>query len=215
MKSEVVAFVTESANPVDRPPPAVKRRRLLGLAAGGAAAVAGCSATALPGTGSPDDRSTADCPAPVDTPPSVCPDDDAGPLDIERTVGTVATDAETLRVTTTNLADEPYACNPLAWSVFRRAGADWVRVAPDAHAEPRVELATGEAFTWLLTVSVLDGDDVQTAQGDPTSRADPRVGAAAADHRIFLALPPGRHAFVMPFDGPERLAVVAPFVVGS
>lgn len=213
MKGEVVAFVTESNIPVDRPPPAVKRRRLLGLATAGAAAVAGCSATALPRAGSPDDRSAADCPAPADAARSVCPDDDAGPLDVERSVGTVAGDDWTLSVTATNIADEPYACNPLAWSVFRRAGADWVSVAPDAHAEPWAELAPGEAFTWLLSAAVPAADDGRTTLRDPTGRTDPRGGAAAADHRIFLALRPGRHAFVVPFDGPERLAAVAPFVV--
>lgn len=188
----------------------MKRRRLLGLAAAGAAAVAGCSATALPDAGAPDDRTAPDCPAPVDVGRPVCPDDDAGPLDVERSVGTVARDGWTLRVTATNLADEPYGCNPLAWSVFRRAGGGWVPVAPDAHAEPRVELAPGEAYTWLLSASVPAADDGRTSLRDPTGRASPRGGGTPVDHRIFLALRPGRHAFVVPFDGPERLATVGP-----
>lgn len=203
------------------PSPPVKRRAFLGLAAAAVPALAGCTASALPRpdlvdepTPTDDDWPEEACPDLIEAARSVCPAEDDGPLAVERAVGPMAGDGWTLRVTATNRAGEPYGCNPHAWSVFRREGEAWVHVAPDAHVEPWVELGPGETYSWLLSATDSAAADGQKLRGDLRGQASPR-DSEGADQRIFLALEPGQHAFVVAFEGPERLAAVVPFVVAD
>ncbi len=196
----------------------MKRRTFLGAA--GAAALGGCSGRALPNPGLGDeatapagDRTARGCPERVGARRAVCPADDGGPLAVERSVGAVAGEAWRLRVSATNATDERYGLDPHAWSVLRLEGEEWVRVAPATGFEPRVDLAPGEAYTWLLAVSARVAGDGRTSPAGVRSPSAPPADSADADQRVFLALDPGRHAFVVPFDGPERLSAVAPFAV--
>lgn len=170
--------------------PHARRRVLGGLATGAAVVLAGCTARALgPATGDP---AAGGCPSPLSAERTVCPGDD-GPLDVRRSVTRVSLPDWSLAVTVVNRSAGTIGTNPYAWSVFRREGDAWRRVAPEAVVEPWVELSPGDAYRWLL------------ANGD-----DP---AADADQRVVLDLAPGRHAFAVPLEGDGRVAAVAPFEV--
>lgn len=170
------------------------RRRFLGLVAGAAGAIAGCSARAFPNPdvgGQPTPAST--CPAVVDIDRTVCPDDDAGPLGVEQSGTTVSGEGWSLVVTVENRSDDPIGTNPYAWSLFRRDGDRWRYVAPDAHIEPWLELAPGGRYAWQLTAGGDGLDDV--------------------DQRVFLDLAAGTYAFAVPFRANERVAAIATFDV--
>lgn len=215
---EIVAFVTETDFPDSRRPPLVKRRMFLGAA--GAATLGGCSGRTLPNPGLGDEsndragaRTMRGCPDRVGAERAVCPADEDGPLAVERSAGTVAGGAWRLRVRATNATDERYALDPHAWSVLRFEGEEWVPITPATGFEPRVELPPGEAYTWLLAASARAAGDGRTSPEGVPSPSGPSTSIVDADQRVFLALDPGQHAFVVPFNGPDRLSAVAPFAV--
>ena len=178
---------------------AMHRRRFLGTAALAAgAALAGCTASALPSPNADDPGPNAapldDCPDLLDADRTRCPGD-GGPLAVRRSVPRVAGEDWSLRVAVENVGEATYGTNPYAWSVYRHEDDGWHRVAPDATVEPWLELPPGDTYAWLLTPG-------ETPVGD-------------ADQRVFLDLEPGLHAFAVPFRGPDRVAAVAPFEVGG
>ena len=168
----------------------MRRRALLGLAAGAAAGRAGCTASALPDPGLTGGDEPG--PAVLDVDRTVCPGGD-GPVAVERSSETVVAEDWSLVVSLTNRSGDAIGLNPHGWSVHREAAGGWTKVAPDAHFEPWFELAPGEAYTWLLS----DGER----------------GLADADQRVTLSLSAGRHAFAVPVRGPTRIGAVAPFTV--
>lgn len=181
----------------------------LGIAAG-VSVLAGCTASAFPGndtsqptTASPDGDGTptatasptqsdpvADCPELADADRTVCAPNETGLLAVRQSTETGTAGDWSLLVTVTNQADVPYGMNPYAWALYRPSGDGWRRIAPDAHIEPWTELAPGKAYTWQL------------------GTADAK---ATADQRVFVDLDPGKYAFVVTFDGPDRVAAVATF----
>lgn len=169
------------------------RRAYLGLAAGTAVTLAGCTASALPGPdlGSDSTPSPA-CPAVLDVDRTACPGDER-PLAIDRSRTTVSGDRWSLVVGVTNRSGEPLGLNPYAWSVFRHDDDRWRHVAPDATIEPWRELSPGERYAWQLTARSADHDDT--------------------DQRVFLDLTPGTYAFAVPFRGRERIGAVVTFDV--
>lgn len=170
----------------------MRRRTYLGLAAGAAGGLAGCTASALPGADLPGDDDRAGCPALLDVERTICPGE-PGPVEVQRSGGTVAGDAWSLVVAVSNGSDAPVGLNPYAWSVSRRVDDGWRQVAPDAHIEPWQELAPGGRYAWQLT-----------AGGD---------GLDDADQRVVLGLEPGRYAFAVPLRAERRLGAVATFEV--
>lgn len=170
----------------------MRRRGFLELAAGLAAGLAGCTASALPSLHPSDGGGPDDCPSLLDVERSVCPGDDA-PISVERSGTTVAGDTWFLVVTVTNRAAEPVGFNPYAWSVLRDAEGGWEHVAPDAHIEPWRELPPGARYAWQLTAG--------------------QVGLREVDQRVFLDLPAGRYAFAVPLRATEHLGAVATFEV--
>lgn len=171
----------------------MRRRTVLGLAAGGVAGLAGCTASALPKLPQPGGESV-ECPSLPDVERSVCPGDD-GPISIQRSGTTVSGDAWSLVVSVTNRATEPVELNPDAWSVWRDADGGWEHVAPDAHIEPWRELPPRTRYAWQLTTG--------------------QVSLKEVDQRVFLDLPAGRYAFTVPIRTTERLGAVATFEVTS
>lgn len=172
----------------------MRRRGFLGLAAGLAAGLAGCTASALPSLHQSGGGEPEDCPTLLDVERSVCPGDDA-PISVERSGTTVSGDAWSLVVTVTNRTAEPVGFNPYAWSVLRDVEGGWEPVAPDAPLEPWHELPPRARYAWQLTAG--------------------RVGLKEVDQRVFLDLPAGRYAFVVPVRTTERLGAVATFAVSG
>ncbi|MDZ7701964.1 MAG: hypothetical protein U5J98_07780 [Halobacteriales archaeon] len=170
----------------------MRRRAFLGLAAGAAAGLAGCTASALPSAGLGGEEAPAGCPALLDVERRVCPESD-GPIGVERSNRSVSGDAWSLVVTVTNGSEEPVGLNPYAWSVHRSAEDGWRQVAPNAHIEPWTELAPDAGYAWQLTA----GDE----------------GLDGADQRVALGLDPGRYAFAIPLRADRRIGAIARFDV--
>ena len=112
----------------------------------------------------------------VDDP--VCPDEQAGGLSLS-----LERDAETVRVTATNVGNETVPVNPDRWVVFRN-GAERGADAPEWETA-----ANAPAGTHNLTVSMLEPGDRMTWElrcapdADPTNRRDATLAR------------PGRHVF--------------------
>jgi len=130
-----------------------------------------------------------DCPAigpdgeRVDDP--VCPDERAGGLSLS-----LERDAETVRVTATNVGNETVPVNPDQWVVFRNAaerGAD----APGWETA-----ANAPAGVHNLTVRELPPDETETWE----IRYDP-TGPDASDRRDPVLARPGEYVFSLGADG--------------
>jgi hypothetical protein len=172
----------------------MRRRSYLRLATASVVGLGGCTAIAGFDTPGTDDPSTPDCPDRLAGTRAVCPQQDDGPLTVERTGGTVSSDRWSLAVIVTNRASTAYQFAPDGWTVFRRTDGEWAPAVPAGAVDRRrVELAPGDHYAWGLTT------------GGPIT--------ADVDQRVTIDLDPGRFGLVVPFRGPERVVAVAPFTV--
>ncbi|MFB6359868.1 MAG: hypothetical protein ABEH59_00945 [Halobacteriales archaeon] len=169
------------------------RRTYLGLGAGLTAGLAGCTANALPRSalgGEPTPPQT--CPAVGDFERTVCPADD-GPVAVTLSSRTVSGETWSLVVGLLNRTEQGLVITPSGWSLFRRSQEGWTTVVPAARVQESRSLAPGDRYEWQLTAG-------SEALSDP-------------DRRIYLDLPAGEYAFVLPVGTDSRSAAVAPFSV--
>jgi hypothetical protein len=169
------------------------RRTYLGLGAGLAAGLAGCTANALPRPdllGEPTPIRT--CPAIGDCERSVCPAVD-GQVTVTRSSRTVSGETWSLVVGLTNQTERGLAVTPSGWSLFRRSEDGWSTVVPAARVQESRTLEPGERYEWQLTTG-----------SEPLS--DP-------GRRVYLDLAAGEYAFVVPLGTDRRYAALAPFDV--
>lgn len=169
------------------------RRTYLGLGAGLAAGLAGCTANALPGSdlmGEPTPQRT--CPAIGDFERTVCPTDD-GPVAVTRSSRTVSGETWSLVVGVINQTERGLAITPSGWSLFSRSQNGWTTVVPAARVQESRTLEPGERYEWQLTAG-------SEALSDP-------------DRRVYLDLTAGEYAFVVPVGTDRRYAAVVPYDV--
>lgn len=133
------------------------------------------------------------CPALLEADLTVCPGGDGGPLAIERAGATVSTDRWSIRITIENVASSAYRFAPDDWSLHRWVSSGWTPVVTSPDGRPWKVLAPGERYAWGI--------------------APDRPAPAAVDLRITIPLDPGHYVLTMPFQGPERVATIAPFKV--
>ncbi len=169
------------------------RRTYLGLGAGLAAGLAGCTANALRRPdlmGEPTPMRT--CPAIGDFERTVCPADD-DPVAVTRSSRTVSGDTWSLLVGLTNQTERGLRVTPSGWSLLRRSEDGWTPVVPAARVQESRTLEPGERYEWQLTAG-------SEALSDP-------------DRRVYLDLAPGEYAFVVPVGTDRRYAALTPFDV--
>lgn len=107
-----------------------------------------------------------------------------------------------------NDADSRFAFNDYGWSVWKRTGGEWFRVAPQQWPEPLRYLAPEEAHTWTLTVdnSRLDGVPASEASGkssgsERSERTDGNPLSPAQGRRSVTLVGLGGGTYAFTIDG--------------
>ena len=124
----------------------MRRRALLSLSA---LAFAGCLAPRSDELGVP--TTTSDCPPVGDR--MVCvpeTDPERAPISLTADSRSVSP-PETVTFTLENGAGQPLTTNDYGWTLWKRADAEWVRVAPDTRPLPAIVLDDGDSYEWTLT----------------------------------------------------------------
>ena len=119
----------------------------------------------------------ADCPAIDDVVSVVCHPD--GPADAPVTL-TPSSDRATLptaqlRFTLKNRASATLEFNPYDWRVWKRAGDEWVHLAPRVIHEPLMVVRPEGSYDWTLTVDNAELDADTAPSFDATGEKDLRV----------------------------------------